>query len=202
MLLIGLVFYSFVERERKISAYGVLFYDLGKKCVDECSSEKRLELLKKAVFHNPFLSKAHFLIGDIYSNQNNDEEAIKYYLKTVENDRFHFLANLRLGQYYFDNGDDRNALKYSFLGRSSSPQHPEINFLIGNIYEFVGDYRAAITYFSESYREKKTDYLLFKIGKTYHILELEEDARRKLLDLDEMGSEDFANKLREFIKNN
>jgi len=93
-------------------------------------SQKRLEsalsLFNKALAINDKSMAALLNIGDCYNEQNDRNEALRYYKNVLTIDDNNFKANFEIGKIYFALGKNRDADKKLRLARELNPSVPEV----------------------------------------------------------------------------
>ena len=98
------------EITKPIPRYGIVLYQLGLGCNDECGQEQQLQYFQKAVHYksniidteyNNMLSDAHYRSALIYENIGNTSEALESYRRAVEYNQGNVMAHYNMGVHYF-----------------------------------------------------------------------------------------------------
>ncbi len=107
-------------------------------------------LFQEALKYNPRNSAAYFGLGEVYSESDQQTEAIAAYEKSLENDKNLTEIYVPLGILYYQAGDMKKADELLSKALAAAPNNPETQFFLGLIRAAQNDNDAALTAFQKA----------------------------------------------------
>jgi len=102
----------YVEKIKLISQYGMVFYEMGVRCDNECGQDKQLQYFQKAIRHNSNLSVAHYQLALIYEEMGDHSKSFEFFRRVTELKHSNALASYKVGVKYFKEGAYEHAIRY------------------------------------------------------------------------------------------
>ena len=139
---LAIIWYS--EKSENIPQYGVVFYEMGVNCKDDCSLDQKLQYFQKAIHYNPNMSNAYYHIGLIYEEKRNHDKAIAFFNKAIDYDQENVPVYYRAGVHLFNEGDYEGGLRY-FQQCYKRPGCPsDKHYYLARIHDYREEYELAI----------------------------------------------------------
>lgn len=107
-------------------------------------------LFQEAIKYNPKNSAAYFGLGEVYSESDQQSEAIAAYEKSLENDKGLTEIYVPLGILYYQAGDLKKADELLTKALAAAPNNPETQFFLGLIRAAQGDNDIALAAFTKA----------------------------------------------------
>lgn len=206
VILISVLWY--IEKTRWSPQYGMVFYEMGLRCDDECGQDRQLQYFQKAVrynpkindaYHNSRYSDAHYLSALIYEKKEDHDKALDSFTKAVEFDQRNALAFYKIGLYYFKKGAYELALR-SFLKSHRQRGYPkDTHYYLAWIYDHKEEYDMAIFHYHEV-RAKDEVKINRRLAELYYLLDRESVIKGKIRDLRAWRKFDLADLLEQNFK--
>ena len=148
----------YLEKTKQIPRYGLVLYEMGLSCGDECGMDKQLEYFQKAVkYYNSGasdtryddkLSDAHYRSALIYEKMGNHARAVESFIKATELNQENVLAYYKLGVYYFQEEAYEYALRCFHRAYKDRINYPyDTHYYLAQIYDRKKEYKLAIRYY-------------------------------------------------------
>ena len=207
-----IVAFWYAEKTKLISQYGVIFYEMGLRCNDECGQNKQLQYFKKSVRysskasdaqHSSRLSDAHCRLALIYEEMGDRARSLESLMRAVGIDQGSALAYYRIGLHYFKEGSYEYALRYflqSFKIRSCHVD--EIHYYLARIYDKKKEYALAIPHYHSAVLTNK-EYaaeIYPRLAEIHHFQNDEEAFFRKINGLRATNKKGLADLLEQCFK--
>jgi tetratricopeptide (TPR) repeat protein len=192
----------YIEKTKKISQYGVVFYEMGLHCDDKCGGDRQLEYFRKAIRYNPEISDAYYRSALIYSAEGDYVRSLEFLRKAVESDQKNALAYYRMGLYYFNEGSYEYALRYFLQSYKIRGCPEEVHYYLGRIYDKKNEYDSAIPHYqSMVLAHKRYAAIIYpRLAEIYYFQNDEDAFRRRVNRLRDTNEEDLANQLERYYK--
>lgn len=146
--------------------YARSYYCLGYVLDENNHYSEALDYYKKAYAIEP-LSKYAFAIARMLDEENN-KEAINYYLiahKDMEND---YWVNLNIGSWYERNSQYDDALKYTLKAYEIDSEKEMVNYNLGVIYSRLEKYDLSLEHYLKELKVNKPyDLVYYNLGVLY-----------------------------------
>lgn len=109
-------------------------------------NHKRQDVTSNEIYstHLVLTAEEYFELGNLASDQNNHEDAIKYYSYAIQLNPQFFRAYINIGDSYNKIGDNKNAIKNYTYALQINPHDAIAFYNRGNIYLDMKNYEAAI----------------------------------------------------------
>lgn len=161
--------FSKMRKDASISSFkrGLGFFDL-------YMLEEAIEEFENLVLLEPNFIFGHFLLGYVYSQKQQHEDAEREFrlvLALTEDPQLKGMAYNGLGNIYAERGKFDQALEEFQLAEENSPENHEVSFNLAATYYNLNQYQKSIHYFKKAQEHFPDDWeIYFYIGKGYEYL--------------------------------
>jgi len=199
---IAVISYVAYLRFKPIDNYAKVFDHMGNNCnQNSCSHLKRLELARKAVYHDPSFSDGFTRLAYLLEKKGDLKLALRYHEKAVILDHKNDSSLVRLGIYHFNDNELDKALRYLKHAYSFSGWGSSLNYYLGRIYERKGDFRKAGAHYLYSYHHNINNLLaLARLGAMESLDGNKKQALEYVERIRDGGEEELASSLEDYMQ--
>lgn len=155
----SIVTFWYIEKAKRIPQYGIVLYEMGLSCEDECGQDKQLKYFQRAVrydsklydtYYAEKLSDAHYRSALIYEEMGDHAKSLESLMRAIELYQLNTLAYYGIGLHYFKEGAYEYARRYFLQATKSRIGIPDdTKRYLARIYDYLKKYDLAVSYYCD-----------------------------------------------------